>query len=173
MERLLQRFLGTQQVVWLPGTGITGDDTDGHIDQLARFVDERRVLVAAPCDEDATEADALRFNAEVMARSVNADGESLEPVPLRLPGPGVQSQHRLPMSYCNFCLLNGGVVVPTFRDPADEDALQIIGECFPERTVVGVDARDVVWGLGAWHCLSLQLPFGTVPPAEYEKQPGR
>lgn len=168
--RMLGRYLGAQHVVWLPGDGIAGDDTDGHVDQLARFADCRRVLVAQAHDEDAPEASALRASMEVLAAAKNSSGESLLPIPLRLPQPAYERQQRLPMSYCNFYLVNRGVIVPMFNDPGDDDALQVLQGCFPERAVVGVDATDIVRGLGAVHCLSQQLPAGSI---SQRKQPGR
>ena len=160
MERILREFLGARSVVWLSGKGIVGDDTDGHIDQLARFAGEQRVVVAEAYDADAPEAPALRGNFEAVESGRTADNRPLCPVALTLPQPAFDGNQRLPMSYCNFCLVNGGVVVPAFRDPADDLALQQLQDCFPERTVIEVDATDLVRGLGSLHCLSQQLPAG-------------
>ncbi|MEZ6042516.1 MAG: agmatine deiminase family protein [Planctomycetaceae bacterium] len=162
MEEALCFYMQARHVVWLPGEGIIGDDTDGHIDQVARFVDERRVLLATPWQEDAPEAEDLRANWFAVANSTNQSGESLLPIPLRMPSPKFQQGSRLPACYCNYALVNGGVIVPTFQDPsADDAALQVLQDCYPDRTVVGVDALDLVWGLGAIHCMSQQQPrFG-------------
>ena len=158
MESILQKFLRVETVVWLPGGGILGDDTDGHIDQIARFTDEQTVLVAAPCDADAPEAVELRANYSVVAQARNNRGVGLCPVELRMPSPQFQHGGRLPASYCNFYIVNGGVIVPLFNDPADEDAMQVLQAAFPGRLVVGLDACDLVRGLGAFHCISQQQP---------------
>lgn len=159
MELVLRKYLQTRHVIWLPGHGILGDDTDGHIDQVARFVDARRVLLAAPYSADAEEAADLRANRDVIAESQNADGQVLVPLELPMPSPKFQDGHRLPACYCNYILVNGGVIVPTFRDSADDAALQVLQNCYPERAIVGVDALDLVWGLGAFHCMSQQQPI--------------
>ena len=158
MDECLKKHLQVEHVVWLPGHGILGDDTDGHIDQVARFIDSHRVLVATPHDDDAPEANDLRANMAIVAESQNSAGRPLQPIPLKLPTPRFHQEHRLPASYCNYYLVNGGVIVPTFRDVHDENALCVIADCFPNRTVVPVDALDLVWGLGAFHCLTQQQP---------------
>ena len=158
MESALRNYLQIKHVVWLPGQGILGDDTDGHIDQVARFVDSRQVIVAAPYSEDAPEANDLLANQLAVDDAHNAAGQPLHAVPLKLPTPRFQQEHRLPASYCNYYLVNGGVIVPTFRDDHDDNAIQVICGCFPDRTVVAVDALDLVWGLGAFHCMTQQQP---------------
>lgn len=158
MEDVLAVWLQARHVVWLPGHGIIGDDTDGHIDQVARFVDRRTVLVAAPYDEDAPEAADLRANFDAVASAVNANGERLRPRALRLPPPKFLDGNRLPAGYCNYIHVNGGIIVPTFRDAADDNAMQVVQSCFPDQEVVGVDSLDLIWGLGAFHCMSQQQP---------------
>jgi len=158
IEETLSLWLQAQNVVWLPGHGIVGDDTDGHIDQVARFVDSRRVLVAAPWSEDAPEAEDLRANWMAVQQSRNCHGESLIPLALPMPSPKFQDDSRMPACYCNYILVNGGVIVPTFQDAADDCALQILQDCYPDRRIVGVDALDLVWGLGAFHCMTQQQP---------------
>ena len=158
MEETLAWWLQARQVIWLPGHGIVGDDTDGHIDQVARFVDRRRVLVAAPWSDDADEAEDLRANWAAVEAGINSAGDSLIPLALPMPTPKFQEDARMPACYCNYILVNGGVIVPTFRDVADDQALQILQDCYPERRVVGVDALDLVWGLGAFHCMTQQQP---------------
>ena len=158
MEDTLAFWLQAENIVWLPGHGIVGDDTDGHIDQVARFVDERRILVAAPFHPDAPEAADLRANRNAVANSRNSAGESLIPIPLFMPQPKFQEEHRLPACYCNYCLVNGAVIVPTFGDNADDTAMQLLQDCYPDRSVVGIDAINLVWGLGAFHCMTQQQP---------------
>ena len=159
MEAVLKEWLQVTDIVWLPGHGIIGDDTDGHIDQVARFVDERRVLVAAPYDQDAPEAADLRANFEAVGSSfVGVRRELLEPIPMIMPQPKFLDGNRLPACYCNYYLANGAVIVPTFEDPADEDAMQLLKDCYPDRSIIGVDATDLIWGLGAFHCMTQQQP---------------
>jgi len=158
MTEVLQVWLQAERIIWLPGGGVEGDDTDGHIDQSARFVDPERVLVAAPYAADAPEAPELRQNMEAVAGAIGSTGRHLQPIPLPMPAPKFQDGSRLPACYCNYVLVNGGVVVPTFRDAADDRALQILQDCYPDRRVIGVDCLDLVWGLGAFHCMTQQQP---------------
>lgn len=158
MERVLKLWLRATNIVWIPGHGIIGDDTDGHIDQVARFVDDHRVLVAAPYHPDAPEADDLRANFEAVTANTNHAGNALEPIPLVMPQPKFLEGNRLPACYCNYYVINDAVIVPTFADPADEDALRQLQDCYPNRTIVGVDAIDLIWGLGAFHCMTQQQP---------------
>ena len=155
MEHTLRNYLGASEIVWLPGQGIIGDDTDGHIDQLARFVEERTTVAAAAYDEDAPEAISLRENRDAL--QAGNDG-TLTVHELRMPSPKFQQGHRLPASYCNFYVCNGGVIVPTFDDSADDVAMQVLQNLFPHHKVIGVPAIDLVWGLGALHCLTQQHP---------------
>jgi agmatine deiminase len=157
-EALMQKFFCVETVVWLPGCGISGDDTDGHVDQIARFTDEENVLVAAPCDSDAPEAADLRANFRAVAEVQNNCGSGLRPVELRMPAPKFHQGRRLPASYCNFHIVNGGVVVPLFNDSADDEAMQILQAAFPRHRIVGVEAIDLVSGLGAFHCITQQQP---------------
>lgn len=158
MEGLLRRYLNCERVVWLPGHGIIGDDTDGHIDQVARFADRLHVLVAAPHNDDAEEATALRANRDAVLAARTATGESLQVTDLKMPSPKFEQGHRLPACYCNFYIVNGGVIVPTFRDAADDEALVALQAAFPDRRIVGVDALKLIWGLGAFHCMTQQQP---------------
>lgn len=158
MEDALAVWLQADNIVWLPGHGIVGDDTDGHIDQVARFVDERRVLVAAPYHPDAPEASQLQENFDAVAAACNSSGEPLIPLPLMMPQPKFQEEHRLPACYCNYYITNGAVIVPTFDDPADDVSMQVLQDCYPDRVIVGVNAIDLVWGLGAFHCMTQQQP---------------
>jgi agmatine deiminase len=161
MEQALRWWMQGQHIVWVPGGGIIGDDTDGHIDQSARFVSPASVVVASPHDNDAPEAAALRANSKAIRTSTNASHESLRVIPLPNPEPKFHQQNRLPASYCNYMLANGAVIMPAFRDAADDNAMQILQDCFPDRAVVSVDALDLVWGLGAFHCLTQQQPMAS------------
>jgi agmatine deiminase len=154
----LHRWIGAQQVVWLPGGGIAGDDTDGHVDQIARFAGPHTVLVSVPHNDDALLAEELRANHLVLQNTLTG-GRSLELVELKRPGPKSRNNHPLPCSYANFCLCNAGVLCPTFQDPSDDEAMSVLQSVFPDRKVIGVDCLDLVWGLGALHCLSHEQPL--------------
>ena len=158
METFLKKQLNANTIVWLPGHGVPGDDTDGHIDQIARFVDSDAVVVAAPYDPAAPEAEDLRANRVAVASAWDRHGNSLRVIDLPMPSPKFQGEQRLPASYCNFYIVNDGVIVPTFNDPADEYACNTLQGLFPNRNVVPVDASDLIWGLGAFHCMTQQRP---------------
>ena len=154
-ERLFAEWLGAPQTIWL-GEGCVGDDTHGHIDDVARFVSPETVLLAVekdPADENHMRSvDNLR-RLELAARST-----PLRVVTLPFPRPVVMNGERLPASYANFYIGNGFVAVPTFNDPNDRVALATIAELMPSHEVVGIHAVDLVWGLGTLHCLTQQEP---------------
>lgn len=156
-EALFRRYLGAPHVVWL-GRGIAGDDTHGHVDDVCRFVNPRTV-VACQCDDPAdANYEPLRDNFERLRDMRLEDGSRPEIVPLPMPAPLYWRQERLPASYANFYIANTAVLVPTFNDPADRKALGILSELFPDRTVVGIHAVDLVLGLGTLHCLTHEQP---------------
>ena len=159
VERALRTWLGVDTVVWL-GRGIAGDDTHGHVDDIARFVDETTVVAAAepdPADVNhAPLADNLR-----RLRAARVGGRPLTVVPLPMPRPLWFDDQRLPASYLNFYVANRLVLVPTFNDPADRVTLGRLAELFPDHEVVGIHAVDLVLGLGTLHCLTLQEPAAT------------
>jgi agmatine deiminase len=157
VERMLAAALGARTVLWL-GSGIAGDDTHGHVDDCARFAGERTVLAAVETNPADANYRALAENRERLEGMRLAGGGAPEVVPLPMPGPIVFEGRRLPASYANFYVGNAVVLVPTFNDPADRTALGILGECFPERTIVGIHAVDLVWGLGTIHCLTREEP---------------
>jgi agmatine deiminase len=156
-ERVVREGLGATKVIWL-GAGIAGDDTHGHVDDLARFVSPTRVLLCRETDPADANYRPLEENRERLQGARNADGERIEVVPLPMPRPLLLDGQRLPASYANFYVANGAVLVPTFNDPADREALGILAEHFPDRTVCGIHSVDLVWGLGTLHCLSQQQP---------------
>jgi agmatine deiminase len=157
IEALLHEYLGAEQVFWL-GDGIVGDDTDGHVDDITRFVSEDTVITAVePDPADANHA-PLAANREALDDFRLADGRPLQVVELPMPEPLLLGGQRLPASYANFYIANGLVLVPVFDCDRDADALAIIEGCFPGRRVMGIDCRDVVVGLGTLHCLSQQVP---------------
>jgi agmatine deiminase len=156
-ERALRDFLGAERVIWL-GDGIAGDDTHGHVDDLARFVRPGVVVLAAEDDPRDANYRALAENRERLEGARDAKGRTLEVVPLPMPAPLHFDGVRLPASYLNFYVTNGAVLVPTFNDAKDRVALGVLAELFPGRRVVGIHAVDLVWGLGTIHCLTQQEP---------------
>jgi agmatine deiminase len=157
IEQALQANLGVRNILWL-GQGIAGDDTHGHIDDLCRFVNEKTVVLCR--EEDPRDANyrSLQENRERLQGMKLEDGSRPEVVPLPMPSPLYFDGQRLPASYANFYIANIAVLVPTFNDPLDRIALGILAELFPDRPVVGIHAVDLIWGLGAIHCLTQQQP---------------
>lgn len=165
IERYLLEFYGQEQVLWL-NDGIVGDDTDGHIDDITRFVNEDTVLTVIesnPLDENYV---LLQENLETLRAMKLKDGRSLNIVELPMPSPVIHEDTRLPASYANFYIANAAVIVPVFADVNDEKALEIIQSCFPGRKVVGVNSIDIIWGLGSFHCLSQQEPVPLTPKGD-------
>lgn len=157
VEAVLADHLDARKVLWL-GRGIAGDDTHGHVDDLARFVAPETVVIAEESDpRDANHA-VLRENRARLERMTTADGRPLRVRTLPMPAPLTLDGVRLPASYANFYIANAVVLVPTFNDPADRRALDTLAELFPDRTVVGIHAVDLVWGLGTLHCMTQQEP---------------
>jgi len=156
IEGYLEAYLGADHVIWLKH-GIAGDDTDGHIDDIARFVDARTVLCAVEENEDDENYAALQENLAILRSSTDQDGNPLRVVPLPMPG-RVGGEDRLPASYANFYIGNTVVLVPVFGHPNDEVALTRIRGFFPGREVVGIDCTAMVEGFGAIHCISQQQP---------------
>ncbi|NOT45620.1 MAG: agmatine deiminase family protein [Acidobacteria bacterium] len=159
-EALFRTWLGVRRTIWL-GDGCVGDDTHGHVDDIARFVDAETIVLAVepdPADDNhARSLDNLR-RLESAAREPGVG--PLRVVTLPFPRPVVMNGERLPASYANFYLANGVVLVPTFNDPNDRIALDTLARVLPGRTVVGIHAVDLVWGLGTLHCLTQQEPLG-------------
>jgi agmatine deiminase len=157
LERVLADYLGVRKVLWL-GRGIAGDDTHGHIDDLARFVAPGTVVAAVEEDPQDANYEPLRENLDRLRGMTDVRGNALRVIPLPMPAPLWFRGQRLPASYANFSIANDRVLVPTFNDPRDRQALGILAEAFPDRTVVGIHAVDLVWGLGTLHCLTQQQP---------------
>jgi agmatine deiminase len=157
IERYLREYLGVTTILWL-GDGIAGDDTDGHIDDITRFVGPATVVTVVeenPRDEN---YEPLQKNLERLRGMADQDGRPLRVVTLPMPRPLYQEGHRLPASYANFYIANGLVLLPTYDPPRDEEAVATLGDLFPGREVVGIDCTDLVWGLGAFHCVTQQWP---------------
>jgi agmatine deiminase len=156
IEQRLQDYLGVREILWL-GDGIAGDDTDGHIDDLARFVSESTIVTAVEENRDDENYEPLRKNLARL-QTVKIGGRAIEVITLPMPKKIMREGLRLPATYANFYIANSCVLVPTFSDAADEAALSILRGCFPSRRVVGIDCRELIWGLGAFHCLTQQQP---------------
>ncbi len=157
IENRLIEMLGVEKVLWL-GDGIVGDDTDGHIDDLTRFVGPRTVVTAVEDDPADANFAALQENLRRLEGMTDLNGRSLEIVTIPMPPAVVYEGQRLPASYANFYIANSVVLLPTYNHTNDEIARSTLARLFPEREVVGLDCMDVIWGLGAFHCLTQQVP---------------
>lgn len=157
IEQYLRDYLGASNVLWL-GEGIVGDDTDGHIDDIARFVDATTIVAASERDPTDPNHEILADNLERLRGMRDQDGRVLRIVELPMPGSVVFQGQRLPASYANFYIANELVLMPTFRDPNDATALTVLQKLFPNRRVVGIDSTDLIWGLGSFHCITQQEP---------------
>lgn len=157
MERYLADYLGARKVLWL-GRGIAGDDTDGHIDELARFVSPRCVVAAVEPDPMDDNHLPLADNLQRLHKMTDQDGRPLEIVEIPMPRPMYHNNQRFPACYMNFYIANGVVVVPQFDDAGDGFALDTLQQLFPDRCAVGIRAVDLAWGLGAFHCITQQEP---------------
>jgi agmatine deiminase len=157
IEEYLINYYGVDHILWL-GDGIVGDDTDGHIDDLTRFVNEDTVVTIVEEDKADENYELLQENLKELKTLRLENGKQVNIIELPMPAPVVYEDQRLPTSYANFYIANKYVVVPTFRDKNDDRALEILQRCFTDRKVVGVDSLDIIWGLGSFHCLSQQEP---------------
>ncbi|MFL5415116.1 MAG: agmatine/peptidylarginine deiminase [Myxococcales bacterium] len=157
MEDVLRETLGIRHILWL-AEGIAGDDTHGRIDNVARFAGPRTVLVAQEDDPRDENHERLRDARRRLELAKDQDGHPLHVVPLPMPSPLYFEGQRLPASYVNFYVANEAVLVPTFNDVHDRRALEVLAQAFPDRRVVGIHSVDLVWGLGAIHCMTQQEP---------------
>jgi agmatine deiminase len=157
LEGALRDYLGAEKVVWLKG-GIEGDDTDGHVDDVARFVSPRTVLAASEPDAGDPNRAPLLEDLLVLESSGDREGRALEVVTLPMPPPVVSAGGRLPASHLNFYIGNGSVLVPGFGGPSDRETARTMQGLFPTRDVVVVDCRALVYGLGTLHCVTQQVP---------------
>jgi agmatine deiminase len=156
-ERAFAEHLGIRKVLWM-GSGVTGDDTHGHVDDITRFVGERTILTMVEPDRNDPNHAPLAENLRRLKAATDAQGRPFEVVELPMPGPVVFRGNRLPASYGNFYIANGTVLVPVFNDPNDRHALDILAKVFPDREVIGIYSGDFIWGFGAMHCMTQQQP---------------
>ncbi len=157
LEQAFHDHLGIEQVLWLH-RGCAGDDTHGHVDDITRFVGPNTIVTAVEPNTADENHLPLAENLARLRAARNLAGAPYEIIPLPMPCPVHFEGQRLPASYANFYIANGLVLVPTFNDPNDRHALNILASCFPDREIVGIHAVDLVWGLGTLHCLSQQEP---------------
>jgi len=160
LERLFADYLGATKVIWLE-RGIVGDDTHGHVDDIARFVSPDTVVAAVERNRNDENYAPLQANLRRLRAATDSNGRRLNLVELPMPAPVIFRGQRLPASYANFYIANRLVLVPTFDDPHDRLALNLLSDLFPDRQVVGIHCGDLVWGLGAIHCMTQQQPAGS------------
>jgi agmatine deiminase len=158
IEKYLMDYYGVQQVLWL-GEGIEGDDTDGHVDDLTRFVNEDTVISTVEHNKADYNYKPLKENIKMLNSFRLINGKQLNVIELPMPEPLYYQDQRLPVSYANFYIANAGVMVPVFNCKQDQPALDILSSCFTDRPVIGIDSVEIIWGLGSWHCLSQQEPL--------------
>jgi agmatine deiminase len=157
IEQMLKDFVGVTNVLWL-GDGIEGDDTDGHIDDLTRFVARDTVVTVIEEDESDANYEPLQANLARLREMSAEDGSPLKVHTLPMPGKIVKQGQRLPASYANFYIANKVVLLPVYQDTGDPWATSVLQRAFPDRKVIAIDCRELIWGLGAFHCLTQQQP---------------
>jgi agmatine deiminase len=161
IEDYLKSYLGQDKVIWL-GRGLEGDDTDGHIDDLSRFLNETTIMTMITDDPSDVNYDALQENLEILKDATDTNGNpfNIETIPMpitRIEGTTVDGSEYVPASYANFYIANGVVLVPIYDPRYDQQALDLISAYFPDRQTIGIDCRDLVWGQGSIHCITQQL----------------
>jgi agmatine deiminase len=164
IEKHLRDYLGVAKVLWLK-EGIVGDDTDGHIDDIARFVSPQKIVCAVEDDPSDANYEILQDNLQRLREMTDAQGNRFEIVTLPMPGvvagstdPGERNLERLPASYANFYIANNVVLAPIFGHANDERALAVLQNVFPDRRVIGINCEPLVWGMGTIHCVTQQQP---------------
>ena len=156
-EKVFAQYLGARHVIWL-GSGVVGDDTHGHVDDITRFVSPDTVVTCVDADPKSDNYEVLRENIRRLRDATTEDGKPLATIDLPMPAPVYFEGRRLPASYANFYIANGLVLVPVFNDPNDRVALDIFADIFPDRDIVPIYCGDLIWGFGAIHCMTQQQP---------------
>ena len=156
-EKIFAEYLGIQKVIWL-GSGIAGDDTHGHVDDVTRFVAPDTVVTAVESDPSDANYEPLRENIRRLREATDQDGKPLAIIELPMPAPVIFEKRRLPASYANFYIANGLVLVPVFNDANDRVALDVLADVFPDREIAGIYSGDLIWGFGAMHCMTQPQP---------------
>lgn len=157
IENYLQDYLGASKIIWLK-KGLVNDHTDGHIDDVAKFVSPNKILCAYEDNIEDENFEILNNNYQVLKNSTDQNGKPFELIKLPMPHMKYDDGEKAPVSYCNFYIGNKVVLVPTFADKNDESAIEIIQSCFPDRKVVAIDCREIIYGGGAIHCMTQQQP---------------
>ena len=157
IEERLKAFLGVSNILWL-GDGIEGDDTDGHIDDLTRFVNRTTLVTVVEPDVEDPNHLPLEENLHALGSLKAEDGTPLNILQLPMPARIDREDLRLPASYANFYIANSVVLLPVFNDPADPVAINVLQKAFPDRRIAAIDCQEIIWGLGAFHCLTQQQP---------------
>jgi agmatine deiminase len=157
LEEAFRQYFGVEKILWM-NRGIAGDDTHGHVDDITRFVSPNTIVTVIESNREDANYEPLQENLERLQRARNLDGQPFRIIELPMPSPVIFEGRRLPASYGNFYIANQLVLVPTFNDPNDRIALNILAELFPSRKVVGIHCGDFIWGLGALHCMTQQQP---------------
>jgi agmatine deiminase len=157
-EQIFAKYLGATNTIWL-NKGIVGDDTHGHVDDITRFVSPGKIVTVVERNKKDANYALLQENLRILKKATDAKGKKFEVIELPMPAPVMFDGERLPASYANFLICNKVVLVPMFNDANDREALTILQTCFPSRKVIGIYARDLVWGLGTIHCLTQQEPL--------------
>ncbi len=158
IENYLCDYYGVEQILWV-NDGIEGDDTDGHIDDTVRFINEDTVIAAFEPNKNDTNHLILKENIELLKKFRLLNGKQLNIIELPMPEPMYIDNQRVPASYANFYICNSAVIVPIFNSKNDNLAIDILSDCFKDRPVIGIDSSEIIWGLGSFHCLSQQEPF--------------
>jgi agmatine deiminase len=157
IEEYLREFYGVEQILWLD-EGIDGDDTNGHIDDIARFFKEDGIITMVEPKKSDPNQSILAENLKNLKTFRLLNGKQPDIVEIPMPKPVIYEDQRLPASYANFYITNDSIIVPTFRCSEDDQAMRLLEECFPTRQIVGIDSVEIIWGLGSFHCLSQQEP---------------
>ena len=159
LETVLKGQLGVERILWLEHGQLMGDDTDGHVDTLARFCDDRTIAYVSCDDQGDPHYASLKAMEQQLQQFTDTDGKPYRLVPLPLPAPHYDEEgQRLPATYANFLIINGAVLLPTYADPFDEIAITRLRECFPAREIIPIDARPLIHQFGSIHCVTMQLP---------------
>lgn len=164
IEQLLHTSLGARRVFWLEHGHLSGDDTDSHIDNLARFVDANTIVYSACRDRSHPDHDALMAMQDELNSFKKKDGSAYRLIPVYLPSPIYYDNQLLPASYVNFLIINDAVLVPAFAQPEDRAALEIYQQCFPGRRIIALDSRALIKQYGGIHCATMQFPDGVLSP---------
>ncbi len=155
IEQKLMDYYCVDKILWL-ADGIEGDDTNGHIDDITRFVNKDTVITMIEKNTHDANHEPLAYNLELLKKMRLQDGKQLNIVEIPMPDPLYYEGQRLPASYANFYICNAAVIVPVFNCKQDQEAIDRLSECFNDRAIIGIDSTEIIWGLGSWHCLSQQ-----------------